>query len=72
MSAPLRPQTLTQMLVARAAARAHVEPGEIITCRVDFAMMHDSGGPRRAAPTLEALGAEVWDPARFVVIGTGH
>ena len=27
-----------------------VAPGEIVTCRVDLAMIHDSGGPRRAKP----------------------
>ena len=30
------PQTLAQKLVARAAGRAHVTPGEIVTCRVDL------------------------------------
>ncbi len=44
-------QTLAQKLVARAAGRA-VSPGEIVTCKVDLAMMHDSGGPRRVKPML--------------------
>jgi 3-isopropylmalate/(R)-2-methylmalate dehydratase large subunit len=64
-------QTLAQKLVARAAGRTHVEPGEIVTCKVDLAMMHDSGGPRRVAPMLEALHARVWDPARVIVV-TDH
>ena len=62
------PQTLAQKLVARAAGRAHVDVGEIVTCRVDLAMLHDSGGPRKVGPMLEALGAKVWDPSRVVVI----
>jgi 3-isopropylmalate/(R)-2-methylmalate dehydratase large subunit len=66
-----RSQTLAQKLVARAAGRAHVEPGEIVTCKVDLAMMHDSGGPRRVAPMLEALNARVWDPGRVIVV-TDH
>jgi len=64
-------QTLAQKLVARAAGRSSVTPGEIVTCKVDLAMMHDSGGPRRVKPMLERLGAKVWDPSKVVVI-TDH
>jgi 3-isopropylmalate/(R)-2-methylmalate dehydratase large subunit len=64
-------QTLAQKLVARAAGRSSVTPGEIVTCNVDLAMMHDSGGPRRVKPMLERLGAKVWDPSKVVVI-TDH
>src|SRR5215813_1006261 len=64
-------QTLAQKLVARAAGKAVVTPGEIVTCRVDLAMMHDSGGPRRVKPMLERLGARVWDPDK-VVLATDH
>lgn len=65
------PQTLAQKLVARAAGRAAVTPGEIVTCKVDLAMVHDSSGPRRLKPRLERLGAKVWDPSKVVVI-TDH
>jgi 3-isopropylmalate/(R)-2-methylmalate dehydratase large subunit len=65
------PQTLAQKLVARAAGRPAVSPGEIVTCKVDLAMMHDSGGPRRVQPMLERLGAKVWDPAKVVLV-TDH
>jgi len=64
-------QTLAQKLVAKAAGRPTVTPGEIVTCKVDLAMMHDSGGPRRVKPMLERLGAKVWDPSKLVVI-TDH
>jgi 3-isopropylmalate/(R)-2-methylmalate dehydratase large subunit len=64
-------QTLAQKLVARAAGRSRVTPGEIVTCKVDLAMMHDSGGPRRVKPMLEKLGAKVWDPDRVVLV-TDH
>lgn len=64
-------QTLAQKIVARAAGRTSVTPGEIVTCRVDLAMMHDSGGPRRVKPMLERLGAKVWDPSKVVVV-TDH
>ncbi|GAB4475714.1 MAG: 3-isopropylmalate dehydratase large subunit [Burkholderiaceae bacterium] len=62
------PQTLAQKLVARAAGRSHVAPGEIVTCRVDLVLMHDSGGPRRLAPWLAELGAKIWDPAKVVLV----
>jgi 3-isopropylmalate/(R)-2-methylmalate dehydratase large subunit len=64
-------QTLAQKLVARAAGRSCVTPGEIVTCKVDLAMVHDSSGPRRLKPRLEKLGAKVWDPKKLVVI-TDH
>ncbi len=63
--------TLAQKLVARAAGRASVAPGEIATCKVDLAMVHDSSGPRRLRPRLARLGAKVWDPSKVVVI-TDH
>jgi 3-isopropylmalate/(R)-2-methylmalate dehydratase large subunit len=63
--------TLAQKLVARAAGRASVTPGEIVTCKVDLAMVHDSSGPRRLKPRLERLGAKVWDPSKLVVV-TDH
>jgi 3-isopropylmalate/(R)-2-methylmalate dehydratase large subunit len=65
------PQTLAQKIIARAAGRDAVTPGEIVTCKVDLAMMHDSGGPWRVKPMLEKLGAKVWDPRKVVVI-TDH
>jgi len=57
--------------VARAAGRSTVTPGEIVTCKVDLAMMHDSGGPRRVKPMLERLGAKIWNPEKVVVV-TDH
>ncbi|MEY2781693.1 MAG: hypothetical protein RL307_1397 [Pseudomonadota bacterium] len=61
-------QTLAQKLIARAAGRDAVSVGEIVNCRVDLAMFHDSSGPRRLKPMLEELKAEVWDKSRVVLI----
>ena len=61
-------QTLAQKLIARAAARESVSVGEIVNCRVDLAMFHDSSGPRRLKPMLEELNAKVWDTSRVVLI----
>jgi len=62
------PQTLAQKLIARAAGRAGVPVGEIVNCRVDLAMFHDSSGPRRLKPMLEELGAQIWDKSRVVLV----
>jgi 3-isopropylmalate/(R)-2-methylmalate dehydratase large subunit len=61
-------QTLAQKLNARASGRSEVAPGEIVTCNVDLAMFHDSSGPRRLKPMLEALGAQVWDKSKVVLV----
>jgi len=60
--------TLAQKLVARAAGRDHVVSGEIVTCRVDLAMFHDSSGPRRLQPMLAELGAQLWDKNKVVLV----
>ncbi|MBL8288325.1 MAG: 3-isopropylmalate dehydratase large subunit [Rubrivivax sp.] len=60
--------TLAQKLVARAAGRARVQPGEIVNCRVDLAMFHDSSGPRRLAPMLAEIGAAIWDKDKVVLV----
>ena len=69
MSPPaLPPQTLAQKLLAQAAGRAQAAVGEILNCRVDLAMFHDSSGPRRLKPMLEDLGAQIWDKSKVVLV----
>jgi 3-isopropylmalate/(R)-2-methylmalate dehydratase large subunit len=60
--------TLAEKIVARASDRDRVVPGEVVSCRVDLAMIHDSGGPRRVEPILKRLGAPLFDPAKVVLI----
>ena len=60
--------TLAQKLIARAAGREHVTPGEIVTCQVDLAMFHDSSGPRRLKPMLDELGATIWNKDKVVLV----
>ena len=59
--------TLAEKIVARAAGRDKVVPGEIVTCAVDLAMIHDSSGPRSAA-ILKRLGVGMWDASKVVLI----
>ena len=63
--------TLTQKILARAAGGPSVAVGDIVTCRVDLALLLDSGGPRRIWPRLKELGVGVWDPER-IVLCTDH
>lgn len=66
--APSPPATLAQKIIARAAGRDHVTPGEVVTASVDLAMIHDSGGPRRVEPILRRLGAPLFDRDKVVLI----
>jgi 3-isopropylmalate/(R)-2-methylmalate dehydratase large subunit len=61
-------QTIAEKIIAKAAGRATVTPGEIVTCAVDLAMIHDSGGPRRVKPAMEKLGVGVWDANKIVLV----
>lgn len=63
--------SLARKIIARAAGRDSVCVGDVVTCAVDLAMIHDSGGPRRVKPILERLGVGVWDAER-VVVATDH
>lgn len=67
-TSPPAPRSLAQKLLARASGRSHVHPGEIVNCRVDLAMFHDSSGPRRLQPMLDELGAGIWDKSRVVLV----
>jgi 3-isopropylmalate/(R)-2-methylmalate dehydratase large subunit len=60
--------TLAEKIIARAAGRDRVVPGEIVICAVDLAMIHDSGGPRRVEPILKRLGVGLWDPGKVVLV----
>ncbi len=67
-SSPIAAMTLVEKVIARAAGRASVRPGEILTARVDFAFAHDSSGPRRWRPYLEELGVGLWDPSKVALV----
>lgn len=61
-------ETLAQKIIGRASGRSNVQSGEIVEANVDFAMMHDSGGPRRIGAAMEKLGAVVWDPEKVTIV----
>lgn len=60
--------TQTEKIIARAAGRERVSPGEIVMAQVDFVFGHDSSGPRRWGPLLAAMGASIRHPERVAVV----
>ena len=60
-------QTLAQKIISRASG-APAAVGDVVTARVDLAMIHDSGGPRRVQPLLDEWGVGLWDPSKVVLI----
>lgn len=61
-------QTLAQKLIAKSCGREHVAVGDLVMCRVDLAMFHDSSGARRLKPMLDELGASIWDRSKVVQV----
>jgi 3-isopropylmalate/(R)-2-methylmalate dehydratase large subunit len=59
--------TMAEQVLARAAGRDRVRPGEYLTARIDLAMCHEA--LVACGKQLEQLGIEqVWDPSRVVVV----
>ena len=62
--------TLTEKILARAAGRSVVQPGENIWVNVDLLMTHDVCGPGTIGVFKREFGADakVWDPEKIVLI----
>lgn len=61
-------QTLSEQILSYAAGHT-VQAGDVVTARVDLAMMHDSLSPSIIKVLHEELGAErVWDRDRVAVV----
>ncbi|MBV8885068.1 MAG: 3-isopropylmalate dehydratase, partial [Chroococcidiopsidaceae cyanobacterium CP_BM_RX_35] len=62
--------TLTEKILARAAGKSIVEPGENIWVEVDLLMTHDVCGPGTIGVFKREFGAnaKVWDPEKIVLI----
>jgi 3-isopropylmalate/(R)-2-methylmalate dehydratase large subunit len=61
-------QTITEKILARASGEREVHPGDIVTARVDVAMMHDSLGALALNQFKRLSAEEVWDPSRIVIV----
>lgn len=63
-------QTITEKILAAHAGREEVQPGEIVTCRVDLAMANDVTAPP-AVGAFRAMGAErVWDKHKVALVAS--
>jgi 3-isopropylmalate/(R)-2-methylmalate dehydratase large subunit len=61
--------TLAEKILAKKAGKSKVMPGEIVTAKVDHAMMTDILGPRvQIADELKRLNASIWDKKRAIVV----
>lgn len=62
--------TLTEKIIARAASRSQVEPGENVWVDVDVLMTHDVCGPGTIGVFKREFGSEakVWDSNKIVLI----
>ncbi|MCX8109586.1 MAG: aconitase family protein [Verrucomicrobiae bacterium] len=62
--------TLTEKILARAAGRAQVEPGQNVWVKADVLMTHDVCGPGTIGVFKREFGerARVWDKDRVVII----
>ena len=67
---PMPAMTMTEKILARAAGKAHVEPGENVWVDVDVLMTHDVCGPGTIGVFKKHFGAnaKVWDPQKVVII----
>ena len=59
---------ITEKILAKAAGKKIVHPGEIIDAQVDMIMVHDLTGPL-AVEAFKKIGTpKVWDNKKVVVI----
>jgi 3-isopropylmalate/(R)-2-methylmalate dehydratase large subunit len=66
----MSPMTLTEKILARAAGRSYVAPGENVWVNVDVLMTHDVCGPGTIGVFKKHFGpqAKVWDRHKVVII----
>jgi 3-isopropylmalate/(R)-2-methylmalate dehydratase large subunit len=60
--------TITEKILAAHADMGSVEPGQLISARVDIALANDITLPLALEPFREAGGTKVFDPAKVVVV----
>lgn len=61
--------TMAEKIIARAAGKNAVKPGDFVWAKVDTAMMDDLLGPRVViAEQLKKLGDKIWDKDKVVII----
>jgi 3-isopropylmalate/(R)-2-methylmalate dehydratase large subunit len=61
-------RTLAEKILARAAGREEVQPGEFVTAQIDLAMTHDIFAAHVFGHLVDAGVERVFDPERVVVV----
>ncbi|MEW6447956.1 MAG: 3-isopropylmalate dehydratase large subunit [Bacillota bacterium] len=61
------PQTITQKILSAHAGKEFVEPGELISARVDVLLANDITAPL-AIREFERIGVQIFDPAAVVIV----
>lgn len=64
--------TMAEHIIARAAGRSRVIPGEIVTVRVDLAVLNDLSGPLAIKRLAEAGHHAVFEPDRIAFFAGRH
>jgi 3-isopropylmalate/(R)-2-methylmalate dehydratase large subunit len=60
--------TITEKILARAAGKEKVTPGEIVDVAVDLAMTHDHQGPMAMLEFSRLPVPKVWDPSKVIMV----
>ena len=58
---------ITEKILAKAAGKKEVSPGEIIDAKIDLAMSHDGTSPPTIAK-FNQVAKKVWDPEKIVLV----
>lgn len=61
-------KTLAEKILARCCGQETVSAGDLITAKVDCAMLDDTLGPQYVEPGLKRLGGKIWDKSKVVLI----
>lgn len=61
-------KTLAEKILARCSGAEAVTAGDLITAKVDCAMMDDTLGPPYVDPGFKKLGGRIWDRQKVVLI----
>ncbi|MEL7565302.1 MAG: aconitase/3-isopropylmalate dehydratase large subunit family protein [Dehalobacterium sp.] len=64
--------TVTEKILAQASGKGFVQPGDIVTARIDRAMVHDNNAPLVMKAFNRLTKKEVWDPERIVFVIDHH
>ncbi|MDR2431320.1 MAG: 3-isopropylmalate dehydratase large subunit [Candidatus Margulisbacteria bacterium] len=60
--------TITEKILARAAGKKTVTPGEVVFAGVDIALAHDVTSDLAIDIVEKDFGGQVWDPAKIIIL----